>query len=104
MKSMDMEWKDWVGETEKTERMWFIDETYPSKTFISQSPSMNLTRQEVLHLFNFDLAIFPWHRTYIVSKRRIIHDAHTVESKPKHPSTSLWGVKLTTTSGEIGTG
>jgi hypothetical protein len=58
-KRMDKEWKEWVGETERTERMRYLDKTCPSLTFSKNALKNHFTRQEYAHLVQLRLGHFP---------------------------------------------
>jgi hypothetical protein len=56
---MDEEWREHVGEIERTEHMRYIDESYPSMTFSKLALNSNLSRQEYAMLVQLRLGHSP---------------------------------------------
>ncbi|KAJ1302954.1 hypothetical protein OPQ81_003247 [Rhizoctonia solani] len=56
---MEEEWKEWAGETERTERMRALDETYPSKSFSTHALSPKLSRQDCATLVQLRFGHLP---------------------------------------------
>ncbi|EUC58202.1 ribonuclease HI, partial [Rhizoctonia solani AG-3 Rhs1AP] len=80
-RKMNNEWREYVGETERTERM-----------------------RNTQHSSNFDSDTSHWQPTFTGSRKRSLHDAHIANQELKHPSIFSWDVGYTTNLGESETG